>query len=80
MLSLAVADPRKSLAHAIREPYDHSHLCRRVLIAFDLVQSILGRVDDELGRIVAAIFCQSPVHTLLYVQCSILTRTLDPCL
>ena len=79
MLSLTVADPRKYLAMP-SGVYVQVHLCRRVLVAFDLVQSVLGRVDDKLGRIVATIAYQLPAHTLLYVQCSILTRTLDPCL
>ena len=67
LLSLTVADPRKSLAHANHGLYVHVHLCGRVLIAFDLVQSILGRVDDKLGRIVAAVFCQLPALTITYV-------------
>ncbi len=67
LLSSTAADPRKFLAHANHGLYGHVHLCRRVLIAFDLVQSILGRVDDKLGRIVAAIFCQFPALTIFHV-------------
>ena len=67
LLSLTAADPRKSLARANHGLQVHVHLCRRVLIAFDLVQSILGRVNDKLGRIVAAIFCQLPAITVYYI-------------
>lgn len=67
LLSLTAAGPIKSLAHAIHGLKLHVHLRRRVLIAFDFVQSILGRVDHKLGRVVAAVFCQLPALTLSYV-------------